>query len=445
MNQNQTAQERWEACLDLLRTKLPQKTFDTWIVPLEFVSHKENELTLSVPNKFVRDFIEEHCIHELHESLKATFGDDIRLLYALRRNQVLEPEPVKSVKHESKLPPLDPQLNHRYAFENFVEGKSNKLALTVALAIANNPPQPTFNPLFVYGPSGIGKTHLANAIGIRVREKFPNKRVLFVPVHVFKTQYTESVKLNTTNDFIAFYQSIDVLIIDDIQELTTPKTQQTFFHIFNHLHQNNRHIVITCDRAPSQIEGMDDRMLSRFKWGITAEIERPDIQLRIDILKSKIYRDGLSMNDSVVSYIAKNVSSSVRELEGVVNSMMAYSIMDNCEIDIKLAASVIARTVKSEGAELTLDDIVQTICKHFGLKQKDLLSKSRKQNIVQARQLAMHLAKKHLELSFSQIGQRIGKRDHTTVLHACNQVAARLSTDKTFRAEMEEIETQLKH
>ena len=420
--------------------------FSTWFVSVEFSSYRAGELTLSVPNMIVRKFIEEHYGQMLQQVVNEQYGGPTNIVY-IQRN-VSDNTPKSNLpdltQNENALPPIDPQLNHRYTFENFVEGQSNKLAYTVASAIANNPNQATFNPLFIYGPSGVGKTHLANAIGIRVRERFPKKRVLFVPINVFQTQYTHSVKLNRFNDFIGFYQSIEVLIIDDIQELTTPKTQQVFFHIFNHLQQNNRHIIITSDRSPAQLSGMDERMLSRFKWGMTAEIERPDIQLRRGILLSKSYRDGQTLSNEIIDYIAQHVTGSVRELEGVVNSMMAYSIVDNCEIDIRLAAKVIARTVSMNESMLTADDILQITAKHYNVKVKDLVSKSRTQQIATARQVAMYLCKKHLDLAYGKIGAKFGKRDHSTVLHSCNQVTVRMSVDKQFRHEVEEIETTLK-
>ena len=272
----------------------------------------------------------------------------------------------------------------------------------------------------------------------------PEKRVLFVSAHVFKTQYTDSVIHNTQNDFINFYQTIDVLIIDDIQEITTAKTQQSFFHIFNHLQQNNRQIIITCDRPPVLLAGMEERMLTRFKWGMTAELEKPDTKLRRDILISKIRRDGLVIPAEVVQYIAAHVESSVRELEGIINSIMAYSVVDNCEIDLELTQRVVARAVNLERKELSADDIAATVGQRYGVKPKEMASKSRKQTIVQARQLAMYLIHKYTDMTYSGLGRMFGKRDHSTVLYACNQVAHRIGVEKNFRREVEEIEATLK-
>ncbi len=417
------------------------------------MDYKGDRLTVSVPTKYVGDYIREHHSDLVREALAKVFGQQTLLIW--RNEEVVRqwqeaqrqqenPQKKSNTPTPQALPPLDSNLNAGYTFEGFVEGESNKLARSVALSIAEKPGQKTFNPFFLYGPSGVGKTHLVNAVGIRLKELYPEKRVLFVSAHVFKTQFTDSVIHNTSNDFINFYQSIDVLIIDDIQEITTAKTQQAFFHIFNHLQQNRRQLIITCDRPPVLFEGIEERMLTRFKWGMVAEMEKPDTQLRKAILESKIRRDGLSFPSEVVQYIAQNVESSVRELEGIVNGIMAYSVVDNCDIDLQLPALLVARIVNLEKKELTADDILSAVCQHYGMKQRDVLSKSRKQNIVQVRQLTMFLCHKYTDMSYSQIGRRIGGRDHSTVLHACNQISRRISVDKNFRHEVEELESILK-
>ena len=437
--------ERWNTCLDILRSSLPNKTFDTWFSPLRFVAYKGNDLTISAPNVYVHDFIEEHCIKQFQAALVTAFGPSVRLLYSIPKEETPQPKSQLldlSKTNEKPRKPFNTNLNRNYSFANFVEGTSNKLALTVAKAIAHNPDQVTFNPFFIFGPSGIGKTHLANAIGRAIHEDFPDKRVLFVPVHIFQAQYTEAVRTGKFNDFMAFYQSIDVLIIDDIQELVTPKTQQCFFHIFNHLHQNQRHIIITSDRAPSQLSGLEERMLTRFKWGMTAEIERPDIQLRKDILRAKTYLDGLTLDESVLDYIATNVTGSVRELEGVVNSLMAFSITLGGEIDCALAASVISKTVNTP-SQIEVGDVLIAVAKHMGVTRRDMASKSRKQPIVSARHMAMYLLRKHFNLGYTEIGDAFGGRDHTTVLHALRQAESRMSTDTAWQKAYDEIEGKL--
>lgn len=456
---SQSDASTWQECLNIIRKTVPEQHFNAWFEPLEFVRCEDGMLLLCVPNKFFYDYFDRYYAVYLVQAMKEVYGAGVQLKYMLKpdkpENKTNEPilktgpatvhkNALNTVQHPGELPPIDPQLNPRYTFDNFVEGASNKLPRSVGISIADTPGKSTFNPFFLYGPSGVGKTHLVNAIGVRIRELYPEKRVLFVSAHVFKTQYTDSVIHNTQNDFINFYQTIDVLIIDDIQEITTAKTQQSFFHIFNHLQQNNRQIIITCDRPPVELEGMEERMLTRFKWGMTAELEKPDTQLRRDILISKIRKDGLVIPPEVVQYIARNVESSVRELEGIINSIMAYSVVDNCEIDLQLTQRIVARAVNLEKKELVPDDIIAAVCKRYGHKQKELASKSRKQSIVQSRQLAMYLIHKYTESTYSQLGRLFGKRDHSTVLYACNQTARRISVDKAFRREVEELEAALK-
>jgi chromosomal replication initiator protein len=450
----QQAAGAWKACLDYIKSQLPAGEYDTWFGALEFVALKGYALTISVPTKFVSEYIAGHHLDLVRTALNNHFGPSFNLVWqnaehmAEVRKRQEESERLQTQNSvgaaQVQRPPLDPQLNPHYTFKNFVEGKSNKLARSVALAIAENPGQSTFNPFFLYGPSGVGKTHLVNAIGVRLKEMQPDKRVLFVSAHVFKQQYTESVLQNKQNDFMNFYQSVEVLIIDDIQEATTPRTQQTFFHIFNHLQQNGRQIIITCDRPPAMFEGIEERMLTRFKWGMIAELEKPDTALRRDILTAKVKRDGLSFPKDVIQYISQNVESSVRELEGIINSIMLYSLVDNCDINLQLAAKVVSRAINLEKKDLTIESITNTVAKHYGVKAKELYAKSRKQVIVNARQVAMYLSHKYTETSYKQIGRTFGGRDHSTVIHSCNLVAARIKADKDFRHEVESIESTLK-
>lgn len=448
---NSTAADKWNACLDYIKAHIETREYATWFEPLALHEYKEGRLTINIPNKYVGNYIRDNYKSLVAEALSSYFPPQTTLLWRdeeavaeWKKEKEKEAEKIKKQKGTPELPPLDSQLNPRFSFDTFVEGESNKLARAVAVSIAEKPGQITFNPFFLYGPSGVGKTHLVNAIGLRLTELYPEKRVLFVSAHLFKTQYTDSIIHNTSNEFINFYQSIDVLIIDDIQEITTAKTQQAFFHIFNHLQQNRRQLIITCDRPPVLFEGIEERMLTRFKWGMVAEMERPDVKLRRNILLSKIRRDGLSFPEEVINYIATHVESSVRELEGIINGIMAYSVVDNCDIDIALTSRVVSRIVNLEKKELTIEDILATVCKHYGLKQKEVCSKGRKADIVLARQVTMYICHKYTDMSYSQIGRRLGGRDHTTVMHSCRQIAMRMSVDKGFRHEMEEIEAALK-
>ena len=372
-------------------------------------------------------------------------------LVGTNRSRVLPPS--TDIKDANKAPnpmkaptpqDLDPQLNPNYNFENFIKGSSNEFSRTVGETVAKNPAR-TFNPLFLYGPSGVGKTHLTNAIGTRIKELYPEKRVLYVSAHLFQVQYTDSIRTNHFNDFISFYQTIDVLIIDDIQEFAgVTKTQNTFFHIFNHLHQNGKQLILTSDRAPIMLQGMEDRLLTRFKWGLVAELEKPDTELRRNILRNKIRKDGLNIPESVVNYIAENVNESVRELEGIINSLLAQSILFKREIDMDLAERIIRKAVRIENKPITIDNIISKVCAHYDLDESVIHTKSRKREIVQIRQIAMYLAKKHTEISASKIGMLIGNRDHATVLHACKTVKDLIEINKSFKSDIEEIEAALK-
>ncbi|BEG97736.1 chromosomal replication initiator protein DnaA [Bacteroides sedimenti] len=457
----------WNRCLRVIRDNVPETTYNTWFVPIVPLKFEDNALTVQVPSQFFYEFLEDKFVELLRATLYKEIGEGTKLMYrvivdnsskasvdleATNRSTAIPQRAI--IRNGNKAPStlkapspldLDPQLNPNYNFENFIEGYSNKLSRTAGEAVAVNPAKTTFNPLFLYGASGVGKTHLANAIGTRIKELYSDKRVLYVSAHLFQVQYTDSVRSNTINDFINFYQSIDVLIIDDIQEFASlTKTQNTFFHIFNHLHQNGKQLILTSDRAPILLQGMEDRLLTRFKWGLTAELEKPNVELRKNILKNKIHRDGLKFPEEVITYIAENVNESVRDLEGIVISIMAHSTIYNKEIDIELAERIVRKAVRCETRVITIEDIIDKVCKHFDIDPSAIHSKSRKREVVQVRQLAMYLSKKHTDSSSSKIGQLVGNRDHATVLHACKIVKGQVDVDKTFRAEVEEIEASLR-
>lgn len=455
--------DNWQKCLTAIKKAITSKQYETWFEPLTWKGVEGDTLNIQVPTTFFRDYFEQHLAEYFMKVARMFYGPELKHLQYFIDNRGeaanTDPAPETTVSTTTKgpaaqrtspqqpydkLPPIDPQLIARYTFDTFVEGESNKLPRTVALSIANNPGKSTFNPFFLYGPSGVGKTHLANAIGLSIRERYPDMRVLFVSAQTFKTQYTDSVRRNTTNDFLLFYQSIDVLIIDDIQGITTEKTQLAFFHIFNHLQQNNRQIIITCDRPPVLFEGIQERMLTRFKWGMVVEMERADTALRRAILEAKIRRDGLEFPPEVVDYIAQNVDTNIRDLEGITNSIMAYTINDDCEISLALARRVVARVVNLEKRELTADDITAAVCKQYAVTKKELASKDRKKRIALPRQVAMYLIYKYIGASYNEIGRLFGHRDHSTVKYAVDQTAHRAGVDKAFRREIEDLETKLR-
>ena len=466
MNNNPGA--LWEQSLSLIKGNVTEQQFNTWFKPIVFESFNEETLTLlvQVPSPFVYEYLEENFVDLLRKVLSYTFGNGVRLTYRIvtdksnNLTQDIQAEPTAQIDRQqprtranqsptvldaAKPQPIDSQLNPHLTFSNFIEGDSNKLPRSVGLSIAEHPSKTSFNPMFIFGPSGCGKTHLINAIGVRTKELYPDKRVLYVSARLFQVQYTSAVLHNTTNDFINFYQTIDVLIVDDIQEwMTAEKTQLAFFHIFNHLFKNGKRIILASDRPPVDLKGMPDRLLTRFSCGLIAELEKPNVQLCVDILESKIKRDGLKIPSDVIRFIAETANGSVRDLEGVVNSLMAYSVVYNCNIDMRLAERVIKRAVKIDDHPLTIDDILDTVCNHFKVSSAAVAGRSRKRKYVEPRQVSMFLAQKYTKMPSSRIGKLIGGRDHSTVIHSCNQVEERLKIDMRFHDEVASIENSFK-
>lgn len=458
--------EKWSGCLEFIQDNVTPSIFNTWFAEIKPLKLEDGELTIQVPSAFVYEYLEDNYLNIIRAAITKAIGKGTKLMYSVLTDKSndfsVELSSTNSalsqfkdaVKVDNKAPEiidtpqvqdLDSMLNLNYSFDNFIEGFSNKLARTAGETVASNPANSSFNPLFIYGSSGVGKTHLVNAIGLKVKEQFPDKRVLYVSAHLFYVQYVDSVRNNTTNDFIHFYQTIDVLIIDDIQELSGyAKTQNTFFHIFNHLHLNHKQLIMTSDRPPKDLKDLEERLITRFKWGLVAELEKPNLELRRDILKDKTRRDGLKFPENVINCIADSVTDSVRDLEGIIVSLMAHSTIYNKEIDLELARSILSKTNFKEEKPITIDSIIQKVCDYYNIEPDSIHTKSRKHDVVQVRQISMYFAKKYLDYSTSKIGAFIGKRDHATVLHACNMVKDQLEVDKNFKVDLENIESSLK-
>jgi len=459
----------WEDALALIRENVTAQQYNTWFKPIIFESYDEAKKTVlvKVPSPFVYEYLEENYVDLLKKVLSRVFCENVNLGYRIVADKehnittVVEgtdsdanPQPRASANKANQSPTpldaaqpqqLDPQLNPHQTFNNYIEGDSNKLPRSIGLSIAEHPNTTQFNPMFIYGPSGCGKTHLINAVGMKIKHLYPQKRVLYVSARLFQVQYTNAVLQNSVNDFINFYQTIDVLIVDDIQEwMTAAKTQDTFFHIFNHLFKNGKRIILASDRPPVDLKGMNDRLLTRFSCGLIAELEQPNVQLCIDILNNKIHRDGLTIPQDVVEFIASTANGSVRDLQGVINSLLAYSVVYNSNIDMKLAERVIKRAVKIDDKPLTIDDILDTVCHHFNVSTTAVNSKSRKHDLVVARQVSMYLAQKYTKMPASRIGKLVGGRDHSTVIHSCSQVEQRLKIDHLFLDEVQSIENSFK-
>ena len=459
---------RWDKALAQIRENVTEQIFKTWFKPIVFEHFDDASkvILVQVPSAFVYEYLEENFVELMGRVLYNCFGAGIKLSYRIvtdkehNLSQDIEtdsPDTVAKPANQTKAngngkkasveqsQELDSQLDMHRTFSNYIEGDSNKLSRSVGLSIAEHPNTMQFNPMFIYGPSGCGKTHLINAIGVHCKQLYPQKRVLYISARLFQVQYTNAYLHGTINDFIAFYQTIDMLIVDDIQEwVTATKTQDTFFHIFNHLFRNGKRIILASDRPPVDLKGMHERLLTRFSCGLIAELEKPNKQLCADILVNKIHRDGLKIPADVIDFIASTASGSVRDLEGVITSLLAYSVVYNSNIDMRLAERVIKRSVKIDDEPLTIDEIIDKVCSHFNVTTTAVNSRSRKQDIVLARQVSMYLAQKHTKMPANRIGKLVGGRDHSTVLHSCSQIEKRLQVDKGFTAELSTIENSFK-
>jgi len=441
-------QTKWEQCLTIIRDNLNnEEAYNAFFAQNRAMSFNNDKLVLEIPSHFVYERLENQYFDLLKKTLQKVFGPKLRLDYQVRvtQNEPVQVEALQraEVKKEAE---FDSRLNPICTFKTFCAGKSNELALSAALTVAQKPGNNAFNPFFIFGASGVGKTHLAQAIGLQIKEQMPEKRVLYVPSHLFKIQYTDAVRNNQLNNFINFYRTIDVLIVDDIQEFAGKNliaTQNTFFHIFNYLHEAGKQLIMTCDRPPVELEELVPRLLTRFKWGFIGEIEHPDYELRRNILRGKCEKEGLCISEEVVDFIARNATDNVRDLEGIINSLLAHSIAFNRPIDLELTGRVMRMIVKIEQKVITCEAILQSVIGIYGVDMRSINSKSRKREIVWARQAAMSLCKKYTTQSVSRIGQVVGGRDHATVLHAIKNVDDLLQSDAEFREKFKAAEAAL--
>ena len=465
----------WNKCLSFIKDNITAQAFKTWFEPIKAVKLTDDALSVQVPSKFLYEWLEEHYVKILKVALTKELGETAKLVYIIKmentygnkqpftekipssnRNHLRSQEVDVAIKNKNPMlknpfiipgirnVKIESQLNPNYSFENFLEGDSNRLARSAGMAVANKPGGTSFNPLLIFGGVGLGKTHLAHAIGVEIKDKYPEKTVLYISAEKFTQQYIESVKKNNRNDFIHFYQIIDILIVDDIQLLSGKAgTQDVFFHIFNHLHQNGKQVILTSDKAPVDMIDIEQRLLSRFKWGLSAELNHPDYETRIAIIKNKLYRDGVQMPEDIVEFLANNIKTNIRELEGAIISLIAHSSFNKKEITIDLAKRIVDNYVKNTSREVSIDYIQKIVSEYFQMDVDTLQSKTRKRHIVQARQLAMFFAKKLTKASLASIGSQIGKRDHATVLHACKTVDNLSSTDKQFRKYVEDLNKKL--
>ena len=467
----------WNNCLNVIKDNVPSISFRTWFEPIVPLKIENDVLTIQVPSPFFYEYLEEQYIDILRKVIKKELGPDAKLEYNVvmqnnsynnskpytvkfpaKNSREIKNKPVSvpldasenSIRNPFVIPGLkkldiDPRLNPENSFDNFIEGECNRLARSAGYAVSKNPGGTAFNPLLIYGESGLGKTHLAQAIGIEVKELFAEKTVLYVNANKFQTQFVDAIRNNNKNDFLHFYQMIDVLIIDDVHEFAgKEKTQDTFFHIFNHLHQSGKQLILTSDKPPVELQGMESRLLSRFKWGLSADLQAPDFETRMAILKKKTYNDGIELPEEVLEYIATHISDNIRELEGALISLLAQSTLNKKEITLDLTKEMIDKLIKSTKREISIDYIQKVVCNYYNIGLEQLQSKTRKREIVQARQVAMFFSKTLTKSSLATIGSQIGGKDHATVLHACKTVNNLIETDKRFRLQVDEIEKKLK-
>lgn len=463
LTNSQTYSDMWQTCLDQIKAQTSEEEFTKWfqpIVPLEFDG---TTLRLRVPNASYVVQIEKNYIKYLRPIISQLYGQQTRLHYAVPKapaqtmpiasnadttaiRRYVAQTDTANIKNPQVIPGIkriivDSNLNPNYTFTNFIEGECNRLARSAGMAVAVDPGGTPFNPLYIYGDSGLGKTHVAQAIGQEVKQRHPEQQVLYVSMNKFQAQYQTARINGEIPDFIHFYQMIDVLIIDDIQELTgKPGTQNVFFNIFNHLHLAGRQLILTSDKPPVELKDIEERLLTRFKWGLTTQLQTPDYDTKVKIIRAKVQKLNVTVSDEVIAYLAENISANVREIEGALSSLVANAKFLGRKITTSLAREILKVYVQLYRREITIDHIIEVVCKHLNIDFERFNSTQRTREIAQARQIAMYLSKQHTKAPLTAIGASIGGRNHATVLHSCKAVTNLMETDKAFRHQVEEIE-----
>ncbi|CCG98015.1 chromosomal replication initiator protein DnaA [Fibrella aestuarina BUZ 2] len=461
----------WANCLRVIQEIVPEASYKTWFEPIVPLHLYGKVLTIQVPSVFFYEWLEENFVHAIRKALDAAIGRDGQLEYSIVVDQGDEKNrPIavnmpttkspQSAKPDNVSPDilrspfqlkdldsltLDSYLNPSYTFDNYVEGDCNRLARNAGYAVAARPGVTSFNPLMIYGGVGLGKTHLVQAIGNYIKNTNQDKFVLYVTSEKFTNQFLNAIKGDSMRDFSQFYMQVDVLVIDDVQFLQKKeKTQDIFFHIFNHLHQSGKQIIMTSDRPPRALDGLDDRLLSRFKWGLTTDLQTPDLETRIAIIQKKLQAEGVYIDDSVIEYLAHSINTNVRELEGVVVSLMAQASLNRREIDLDLAKMTLRNIVQNDEKEINIDTVQELVADFYNISIADLKAKSRKREVVYPRQVAMYLAKELTELSLKSIGYHFGGRDHSTVIHAIQIVNDLLKEKPDTKEEIAKLKAYFK-
>lgn len=462
-NNHKSAVTIWNKCLELIRDNVTSQVFNTWFVPVKALKYENKMLTIQVPSQFFYEWIEEHYYSLMQKTIYRVIGDEATLQYEVVveesedsldnrtikvpafRNQPQSVQTTLAFGNNSKTPEFTSNINSRYSFENFITGESNQLATSAALAVGKNPGGTRFNPLVVYGNTGLGKTHLVQAIGNLILRHNKKARILYTNSEVFTMEFVQAIQNNKVGDFINYYRSVDVLIVDDIQFFSgKEKTQDNFFHTFNALHQAGKQIVLTSDKPPRELKDVDERLISRFQWGLTVDIQHPDLEMRMAILQKKSRDEGIELPVESVEYLARHVKSSIRELEGTLISLIAKITFDKRELSLELVKEVVDGIAKRVNEPLTIDHIKELVANYYNMTPDILASKSRKHEIALARQLSMYLAKRLTQSSLKTIGSHFGNRDHSTVLHSCQTIENYIETDKAVRSAHEYLLRKLK-
>lgn len=471
-----TAEAAWNECLRIIKDNISYQKFKSWFKPIKPVKLENNTLTIQVPSQFWYEWLEEHYYTMLRSTLSKVLGTEGKLEYSIVMEKSDQYENSRFIRLPQKTmapaPPqeisgfpysperienpfiipgiqkskIDSNLNESYVFDRFIEGDCNRLARSAAMAIADNPGRNSFNPFFVYGPTGLGKTHLVQSIGNKVKEKYgDDKSVLYISSEAFTNDFVHAIRNNRASEFSMFYRNIDVLMVDDIQFFSgKEKTQEEFFHIFNTLHQDGKQIILSSDRAPKDVPDIQERLISRFGWGLSADLQMPDYETRYAILERKALDNGIDINPEIIEFISHNFKSSVRDLEGAVIRLLAHSSLQNVdEIDLAMAKRVLKDMIKDSNTQISIESIQNYVCEYFGIETNKVREKTRKQEIVEARQIAMYFSKKFTKSSLKTIGLHFGGRDHSTVIHAITTVEQRKSTSQKHKRILEELQQRI--
>lgn len=449
--QNFTNSQQWKDCLDYMSRRLKQQSFNTWLKPTRGEPTGNGEFKVAVPNQFVADWIDEHYRDLVFEAFEEVLGKKQKIIYVISALPEEEEQaslplalPTESI---ALAPPVKACTNHnlngRYRFDSLVVGDFNQFACAASQAVAEAPGMTKYNPLYIYGGTGLGKTHIIQAIGHEILDNYPSKRVMYATSEKFTSDFISAISDRSVADFTRYYRDVDVLLIDDIQFFAGKEgTQEQFFHTFNALHQTGKQIVLTSDRPPKEIKGLEERLLSRFSWGLVTDLQAPDLENRTAILYKKLESEGIQLDETVITFIADRVYANVRELEGALNRLLAYASLKKAPVNLELARQLLSDTTGNR-KHVTIEAIKTRCAEHFGVDQTMMTAKKKTADIALARQVAMYLARTLTDSSLKAIGDKFGGRDHTTVIHACDKVASRMARDAGFRERIDKISAAL--